>query len=377
MPWKEPTVEAERWEFVRAVRSEALPMREACRRFGISPTTGYKWVGRAARESEHGLSDAPRTPLSSPMRTVPALEEQVCAVRRAHPRWGGRKIHHVLRRAGVAEAPAPSTCTGILRRHGLLDAPEREQHAWQRFERPAPNLLWQMDFKGHIACGAGRCHPLTILDDHSRFNVCLAACADERLETVRHQLIATYRRYGLPDAMLMDNGAPWGSDAHHPHTRLTAWLMRLGVIVSHGAPMHPQTQGKEERFHRTLKAEVLTTRPAWYSLDELQHAFDAWRPVYNYERPHESVGLGVPGDRYAPSPRAYPEVLPPIAYAPGDVLRKVQDKGRISFRGRCFRVGRAFVGEPVALRPTIIDGVWDVYYCAQRVTRLDFTDLQS
>lgn len=377
MPWKETTVEAERREFVRTVRSEALPMREACRRFGISPTTGYKWVGRAERSGEQGLADAPRTPWSSPARTDPAMEARVCALRRVHPCWGGRKIHRVLRRAGVAEAPAPSTCTGILRRNGLLDAPEREQHAWQRFERAAPNLLWQMDFKGHIACGGGRCHPLTILDDHSRFNLCLAACADERLETVQHQLIATYRRYGLPDAMLMDNGAPWGSDALHPHTRLTAWMMRRGMLVSHGAPMHPQTQGKEERFHRTLKAEVLTTRPAWYTYDELQHAFDAWRPVYNYERPHEGIGMDVPGDRYAPSPRAYPEVVPPIAYAPGDVIRKVQDKGRISFHGRNFRVGRAFTGEPVALRPTVEDGVWEVYYCAQRVAHLDLTESES
>jgi len=374
MPWRETTVEAERREFVRMVRSGALSTREACRRFTISPTTAYKWVRRVEASGADGLRDASRAPLSSPRRTAPDLEARVCAVRLAHPRWGGRKIQHVLCRAGVAEAPAPSTCTDILRRAGLLHASERAQQAWQRFEHAAPNRLWQMDFKGHIACGHGRCHPLTILDDHSRFNLCLAACADERAETVQHQLIATYRRYGLPDAMLMDNGAPWGSDLLHPYTRVTAWMMRLGMIVSHGAPMHPQTQGKEERFHRTLKAEVLGTRPAWYTYDELQCAFDAWRPVYNYERPHEGIGMAVPGDRYTPSTRPYPEVLPPIEYAPGDHVRKVQDKGRISFRGRSFRVGRGFIGEPVALRATAHDGIWEVYYCAQRVARLDLTE---
>jgi len=349
-------------------------MREACRRFGVSPTTGYLRMQRAETEGLAGLRDRSRRPHTSPHRTAADLEEQVCAVRLAHPRWGGRKIHHVLRHAGVADVPPPSTCSSILHRHGLIAPAERAQHAWERFEHPAPNLLWQMDFKGHVAAGTGRCHPLTILDDHSRFNICLAACADERTETVQEQLRAAYRRYGLPDAMLMDNGAPWGSDAQHQHTRLTTWMMRQGILIVHGQPYHPQTQGKEERFHRTLKAEVLTARPQWHSHDELQRAFDAWRTVYNYQRPHEGIGMAVPGDRYVPSTRSYQEALPPIAYAPGDIVRKVQDQGRVSFRGRDHRVGRAFVGEPVGLRPTVEDGVWEVYYCAQRITRIDLRE---
>ena len=374
MPWRETSVETERSEFVRVVRSGVLTMREACRRFGVSPTTGYLRMQRAETEGLAGLRDRSRRPHTSPHRTAADLEEQVCAVRLAHPRWGGRKIHHVLRHAGVADVPPPSTCSSILHRHGLIAPAERAQHAWERFEHPAPNLLWQMDFKGHVAAGTGRCHPLTILDDHSRFNICLAACADERTETVQEQLRAAYRRYGLPDAMLMDNGAPWGSDAQHQHTRLTTWMMRQGILIVHGQPYHPQTQGKEERFHRTLKAEVLTARPQWHSHDELQRAFDAWRTVYNYQRPHEGIGMAVPGDRYVPSTRSYQEALPPIAYAPGDIVRKVQDQGRVSFRGRDHRVGRAFVGEPVGLRPTVEDGVWEVYYCAQRITRIDLRE---
>jgi transposase InsO family protein len=353
-------------------RAGTLSMREACRRFGVSPTTGYLWAKRSA--GLEGLGDRPRTPHTSPGRTPQAMEEQVCDVRRAHPRWGGRKIHHVLRKAGVANVPPPSTCSSILRRHDLIAPPERAQHAWQRFEYAAPNQLWQMDFKGHIAAGSGRCHPLTILDDHSRFNLCLAACADERSETVQKQLIAVYRRYGMPDAMLMDNGAPWGSDVQHQHTRLTTWMMRHGIRIAHGAPYHPQTQGKEERFHRTLKAEVLTERPQWHSCDELQRAFDDWRPVYNYGRPHESIGMAVPGDRYVPSARSYHETLPPIEYAPGDLVRKVQNHGRISVRGRTYRVGRAFIGEPVGLRPTTDDGIWDVYYCVHRITQVDLRE---
>ena len=374
MPWREMSVETERYEFVRLARGGGLSMREACRRFGVSPTTGYRWLARAHEQGAEGLKDRSRAPHTSPGRTPRAMEELVCGLRQRHPAWGGRKIHRVLRNDGVADVPPPSTCSSILRRFDLITPPERARHAWQRFEHTAPNLLWQMDFKGHIAAGAGRCHPLTILDDHSRFNICLSACADERSETVQEQLITAFRRYGLPDAMLMDNGAPWGSDARHRHTRLTTWMMRRGVIIAHGRPFHPQTQGKEERFHRTLKAEVLTTRPQWQSHDELQRAFDGWRPVYNYRRPHEGIGMAVPGDRYVPSTRRYTDTLPPIEYAPGDLVRKVQDHGRISFRGRVHRVGRAFVGEPVALRATEEDGVWEVYYCAQRITRIDLRE---
>jgi hypothetical protein len=211
-----------------------------------------------------------------------------------------------------------------------------------------------------------------VLDDHSRFNLCLAACSNERAETVRDQLTGVMERYGLPERMLMDNGSPWGSEAAHPHTHLTAWLIRLGVTVLHGRPYHPQTQGKEERFHRTLGVEVLARRPAWQSLAEVQDAFDAWRAVYNLQRPHEALGDAPPVSRYQPSLRPLPLSLPPIEYAPGDLVRKVQQKGLIHFRGQELLVSRAFIGEPVALRP-VGDGVWDVYYCQQRVGHVDLT----
>jgi transposase InsO family protein len=279
----------------------------------------------------------------------------------------------VLRADGVHPAPAPSTITDILRRQGVLTPARPQPHAWQRFTAPAPNALWQMDFKGHVPTGTGRCHPLTILDDHSRFNLCLAACADEQLGTVQAWLTATFTRYGLPDRMLMDNGSPWGHDATHPWTRLTVWLLRLGVGVSHGRPYHPQTQGKEERFHRTLRVEVLATRPHWPDLASYQAAFDAWRVVYNDRRPHDSLRLRPPAALYQPSPRPFPAVLPPIEYGPDDLVRKVQDKGQIFVHGRTYVIGTAFRGLPVALRPrvTAAPDQRDVYFCQQRLATLD------
>ena len=155
-----------------------------------------------------------------------------------------------------------------------------------------------MDFKGHFAVGAARCHPLTVLDDHSRFNLCLQACVDEQGHTVQTHLTTSFRRYGLPQRVAVDNGSPWGDTLDSPYTPLVAWLIRLGIRVSHSRPYHPQTLGKDERFHRSLKAEVL--RESFPDLDTVQTRFDRWRTVYNFERPHEALSMQTPATRYAP-----------------------------------------------------------------------------
>jgi transposase InsO family protein len=296
----------------------------------------------------------------------------IVAPRDAHPAWGARKLFHRLRRLGHPDVPAPSTIHAILARHGRLSAQPSPQGAWQRFERSAPNALWQMDFKGHVAlaAGSGRCHPLTVLDDHSRFALGLEACANEQATTVQPRLTTLFRRYGLPDAMLMDNGSPWGDAGGQPFTILTVWLIRLGITVSHGRPAHPQTQGKDERFHRSLKAEVLTAPP----LRDLAHAqarFDRWRTVYNLERPHQALEYAVPAQRYRPSARSFPETLPPITYGPDDLVRRVFAPGHITVHGRPYYIGRAFVGQPVALRPTQEADRYAVYFCHQQIAILD------
>jgi hypothetical protein len=226
-----------------------------------------------------------------------------------------------------------------------------------------------MDFKGHFAVGHGRCHPLTVLDDHSRFAIGLLACGNEQAETVQHALTELFRRYGLPARILCDNGPPWG----HPETRYTAlgvWLLRVGVSVSHGRARHPQTQGKDERFHRTLNAEVIQGR-LFHGLDGCQRDFDQWREVYNHQRPHESLGLEVPAQRYRPSERPFPEVLPQWEYGLGDAVRKVQTDGSISFRGREHDVGEAFRWERVGVRPSDQDGLFGVYFGVHCIAQLD------
>lgn len=357
-------------EFVTLARTEGANVRELCRRYTISPPTGYQLLRRYEREGDAGLAERSRRPHHSPHRTPLEVERAVADLREEHPAWGGRTIRKVLTDKGHHPVPSPSTITAILRRNGCTVGGERPQRDWQRFEHPQPNDLWQMDFKGHFSTDAGRCHPLTVLDDHSRFALALQACANERTETVRERLTAIFRTYGLPERMLMDNGSPWGNDADHPRTPLTVWLMHLGIQVSHGRPFHPQTQGKTERFHRTLKAEVLQGRH-FADLPACQTAFDQWRNVYNLERPHQALDLATPLSRYAPSPRSFPETLPSIEYGDGDLVRKVMAEGWVSFKGYEFRVGGALRGYPVALRPTAEDGVWRVWFMAHPIAEVD------
>jgi len=375
MPWRELSVSLQREEFVHLALKPGANKSALSERFGISRDKGYKWLRRFAAAGRSGLVDRPRRPRTSPGQTSSAIEAEVLRIRVAsNGAWGGRKIAAAMERAGAGAVPAPSTITAILRRHGQLGARAAEHPGpYQRFERATPNELWQMDFKGHFALPRGRCHPLTVLDDHSRYALGLEACADEQETSVRARLIAIFRRYGVPFSMIMDNGAPWGDGGGGRYTAFTAWLIRLGIDIRHGRPYHPQTRGKDERFHRSLKAEVLAGR-AFRDLDHCQRAFNDWRLVYNHERPHEALAMGVPAERYRVSPRAFPDALPPIAYAPGDFVRKVQAHGWISFANRPWRVGRAFVGEPVALRPAAIDGVFTVHYCAQRIGTLDLRD---
>jgi transposase InsO family protein len=342
--------------------------RELCRRFGIHPDTGYKWLSRWAA-GERELGDRSRRPQTSPARSGAELEARVLAVRDAHPAWGARKIARCLERDGI-RPPAVSTVHEILRRHGRVEVPVGGPRACQRFEQPAPNLLWQMDFKGWISLADGaRCHPLTVIDDHSRYVPCLAACADQQGRTVQGHLLTTFRRHGLPDAVFVDNGTPWGEG----WTRLGVWLLKLGVRVLHSRPYHPQSRGKNERFHRTLAAEVLALE-RFRDLAAVQRACDRWREVYNFERPHEALGQDVPASRYRPSPRALPERLPEVAYDAHEIVRTVSStKAYVSFRGRPWKVPQAFRGERVAIRPLDRDGRWGIFFAAHRIAVIDLT----
>jgi hypothetical protein len=187
---------------------------------------------------------------------------------------------------------------------------------------------------------------------------------------VQQRLTPIFRHYGLPRQMLMDNGSPWGADQQHVFTPLTVWLIRQGIGIIHSRPLHPQTLGKDERFHRTFKAE-LGQYCIGLSLEKCQQRFDAWRDIYNFQRPHEALDMQAPAQRYRPSHHQYTDKPRAIEYAPDDQVRKVQQGGWIDYRGKQYRVPKAFYGEHIAIRPTVTDGLHDVYFCNQRIAQLN------
>lgn len=377
MPWKETTLMSTRLEFVLLTQQPGANIAALCRNFGISRKTAYKWLERHRGQGNSGLQDRSRRPHASPASTHATIEAAILALNAEHPYWGARKLRTLL--LCEAKPPHHSTIDAVLRRHGrtILGAPVRQEEvAPSRFEHAAPNLLWQMDFKGHFAltdARAGRCHPLTILDDHSRYNLCLSACGNEQRSTVQTALQATFERYGLPERMTADNGAPWGTSGRAGLSQLAVWLIRLGIRVGHSRPHHPQTQGKDERFHRTLKLELLQ-RNGFESLDACQFAFDRWRERYNTVRPHEALQQQTPISRYRASGRAFPSVLPPIEYPSGDTVRKVSDKGEISFQNRRYFIGEGLRTQLVAIKPTTIDDVFEVFFCHKEIRRINLRD---
>ena len=371
MPWVEKGRMSLREEFVHLAETQRVSMSELCRRFQISRKTGYKWVKRFRAQGAAGLADRSRRPQVVQYQVPEATRAFLVAERYAHPAWGARKLRSRAQQEGLPRVPACSTITALLHRESLVEPQGPPgQRPWQRFEHPMPNALWQMDFKGPVKTRAELVHPLTVLDDHSRYNLGLQSLLNQRTATVQTALIAIFRRYGLPNRMVMDNGSPWGDRAGQPYTTLTVWLLRLGIRFSHSRPYHPQTLGKDERFHRTLKREVLS-QAQWQDGPHLQAAFDRWRQVYNHQRPHEALTLAVPASRYQPSLRAYPETLPPIEYDTGVTVRRVQQKGEVHFRGHVFEISRAFRGYPVGIAPTTEEDRYEVRFCHHKIRTIN------
>jgi transposase InsO family protein len=370
MPWKEVTSMSEKRKFIELAILGKTKISALCKQFEISRKTGYKLINSFHLYGWEGLKERSRRPHIVANKTPDEIVKLILSTRASHPKWGGEKLKKYLINKRISDLPSEKTIDRILKRHGLITAEESEKRkAWIRFEHKHPNDLWQMDFKGHFQVNQERCHPLTLLDDHSRFSLAIKACSNEDRETVQSHLKAIFREYGLPKRMTMDNGSPWGYSGDQQHTRLTLWLIQQGITVSHSRPGHPQTQGKLERFHRTLKLELLSQYD-FMSLSEAQEGFDWWRKMYNEERPHGALELQVPKDRYQKSVVDFCEELPVFEYPRDLITHKVKSGGFIKFKGKNFRVGKSFVGHLVGLKENG-EGLVDVYFCHQKVNKLD------
>ena len=349
MPWERKTVDNQRSEFVARATMGEESLSALCRKYGISRPTGYKWLERY--KGGETMLDRPHTPFRKPFKTSPDVELRIVDVRAAHPTGGARKIQRFLVDKGENSVPAASTINDILKRNGCISELASEQHTpWKRFARDRPNALWQMDYKGHFGMTNGqRCHGLTILDDHSRFSLCLDAKENERWEGTKASLDRVFEEFGIPDAILCDNGAPW-ADNHGGYTPFEIWMMQMDVTPMHGKPGHPQTQGKDERFHRTLKEDLLLRKPLT-DLAEAQKEFDEFRDCYNHERSHGALELDVPAKHYRPSRRKVVENPTEPEYDSGKNLRKVNCCGYVSVCKKRYYSSESFIGKYIELRP--------------------------
>lgn len=364
MPWNKVELMAQRMDFIDKLLLPGVNVTEFCAKANISRKTAYKWLNRYRISGLEGLNDKKRIPHISPLKIDNQTEYLIIQTHEDHPYWGPRKLRHYLKnKKDSLEIPSASTFARVLKRNDCqVLTLQKSASAKIRFEKEQPNDLWQMDFKGSFLTQLERCHPLTILDDHSRYSIGLFACINEKQETVKKHLISCFRLYGKPKQINVDNGSPWGDSALKSDTWIVIWLLKHGVRVSHSSAYHPQTNGKDERFHRTLKLEVLHNR-MYYSCMKLQETFDHWRHEYNYSRPHEALNGNVPSSRYKPSEEEYIEKEIDPEYDEGDIVRKVDTvNGIFRFKGRRFHGGKALQGERIALKETEETNKYSVFF---------------
>jgi putative transposase len=360
MPWPTTSPMSQRLEFIHTVVARRVAVRTACRQFGISEKTGYKWLQRFLRGGPSALADRSHAPLVAAHQLPPAVRDAVCALREAHPTWGARKLRQVLETTQPAiEWPAASTITTLLKRAGYVVPRRRagrDRAAWAAAPglTPAtvPNEVWAADFKGEFRLGTGpECYPLTVTDLCSRFVLGLTGLPSTASLPAQLQFVRFFEAYGLPAVMRTDNGAPFGAPrALGGLSTLAVWWIRLGIRPERIRKGRPQENGAHERMHRTLKAE--TTRPAAATFPAQQRRFDAWQHTFNVLRPHEALGMTPPATHYVTSTRPYPRRLPPLDYPAHVELRCVNGNGVIRWRRQLVFLSHVLSGEYVGLEET-------------------------
>ena len=347
MPWKEQTMKQLREEFVKRVLKKERSKLALCREYGISRPTGDKWICRFL--CGESMEDRSKAPFHTPNKTSAQVEASIVKLRESYPAIGAKKLKRMLENQGQ-QAPAYSTINAILHRNKLITKEASEAATpYIRFEKESPNKMWQTDFKGHFAMGnEERCHPLSVLDDHSRFCIGLDAKENERRTGVEESFVCIFREYGLPDAMLCDNGNPWGTSQSVGYTSFEVWLMDLGILTKHGRVRHPQTQGKNERFNGTLNRELIK-RKLFANLAHAQQEFDEYRSFYNNVRPHHALDMNTPASRYVRSNREFPEKIEEWCYDSEFKVRQIKSSGYLTFDGQGYFLSEAFRGRTVGL----------------------------
>ncbi len=379
MPWKETCCLDERIRFVGVVQSGSMAISEACRCFGISRKTGYKWLERFEQEGFVGLQSRSRAPNTRPWALSHCMARRLVALREKRPHWGPRKLLGWLAlHEPQLELPAASTVGELLKREGLVKSRRRKR--WPAGATPtgleearAPNDCWAVDFKGDFLVKHHRCYPLTTSDLFSRFLLGCTALTSTATDGAKPVFGRLFQEYGLPSAIRSDNGVPFSSVGLGGLSSLAVWWVRLGIRLERIPPGQPQHNGRHERMHRTLKAETL--KPPAATLEGQQRRFDAFRLDFNTDRPHEALGNKLPAAVYQPSPRAYPSQLPELEYPGHFALRRVRDDGTIQVLTHKLYLTASLAGEVIALQE-IDDRLWHIHFGPITLAVLDARERQ-
>ena len=377
MPWTETAPMEQREHFIRDRRLALYTMTELCARYGVSRKTGYKWLARFEDGGRQGLRDQSRAPHQCPHRIAADVARLICDARRQHPTWGPRKLLDWLApRHPQLVLPAISTAGDLLARRGLVKKRRRRRPYHHPGVVPAtttqPNDLWTADFKGHFRTRNGiYCYPLTIADQHTRYLLACHGLLSTKGCGVRPIFDRLFREYGLPRAIRTDNGVPFATTGIHGLSQLNVWWLRLGIQHQRILPAHPQQNGAHERMHKTLKGEAC--RPPRGHLATQQRAFNAFRRLYNDERPHEALRGRPPAACYRPSSRRYSGTLPPVDYPGHFIVKRVTNAGTIRLKKRLLFLANALKQHPVGLEE-VADGVWSIHFCQVLLGRVDERD---
>jgi putative transposase len=363
MPWKECHVMDERLRFVARLL-EGEKMTPLCAEFGISRKTGYKIFDRYKQCGVGAFSDRSRRPFRQANRLPEALEATIVRLKREYPTWGAPKIREKLRQQWTGlQLPAISTLHAVLDRRGLVKRRRRRRHAATGTALSCPtdaNALWCADYKGEFMLGNRRyCYPLTITDFATRYLLTCEALATTQETFAFTVFERTFQAFGLPQRIRTDNGVPFASaHALYGLSKLAVWWLRLGIQIERITPGHPQQNGRHERMHLTLKKEA--TKPAAANVLQQQARFDVFLERYNQERPHQALGMKVPGDVYVRSPRVY-RGLEELTYPFHDQTVTVTHCGRICFQGRKVNLSQVFAGQNVGVTQ-VGDRLWLVTF---------------
>ncbi len=340
-------------EFVEKASKPGAKISVLCAEFGISRQTGHKWLRRFREQGPLGLIEQSRRPVTSPRATAEAIVVSIAELRDRHLSWGPQVIAGVLARRLGDEAPSRATVARVLARLGKIKRRRPPVRLWSVEGRPyvevcAPNDLWTMDFKGWWrALNRERCEPLTVRDAFSRYVLAASMAPDTKGKRVRRVLERLFRVYGLPLALQNDNGSPFVcTKARGGLTRLSAWLVSLGIRLVRSRPGCPQDNGGHERMHRDMSE--LQQSPARTRRAQ-QRACDEWLIDFNHVRPHQALNGKTPAEIYRASPRR--SLVPKLpTYPDGWVTRRVNHRGYVRVNGDDVFLGMALVGHLVGLR---------------------------